>query len=197
MAVDKVVDSEVLDSQLEIIADSIRTKGGTSAPLTFPQGFKAAIDAIPSGGITPSGSISIDENGTYDVTEYAEAVVDVSGGGGGGDITTPWFSVKTTEVVIGANSVNNPQTAVSYFEGIVGENRLMSAFLKTEKESYGTDELVSFAAVGSHTDNSNANRPCAYRYRNNQIVGFSLSSGYSCYLYEGATYVVLYYENRP
>ena len=50
MAVDKLVDSEALDSQLEIIADSIRAKGGTSAPLAFPQGFKSAIDAISTGG---------------------------------------------------------------------------------------------------------------------------------------------------
>lgn len=82
MALDKLVDSTQLDADLTTVANAIRTKGGTSAQLSFPSGMAAAIADLPSGGITPSGSISITENGTYDVEEYAEAVVDVSGGGG-------------------------------------------------------------------------------------------------------------------
>lgn len=50
MAVDKLVDSTQLDADLTSVANAIRTKGGTSSPLTFPQGFVDAIDAIETGG---------------------------------------------------------------------------------------------------------------------------------------------------
>ena len=69
------------DTDLTSVANAIRTKGGTSAALEWPSGFSSAIAAIPSsGGITPTGTISIDANGTYDVTNYASADVSVSGG---------------------------------------------------------------------------------------------------------------------
>ena len=38
------------DTDLTAVADAIRTKGGTSADLTFPSGFVSAIQAIPTGG---------------------------------------------------------------------------------------------------------------------------------------------------
>ena len=50
MAVDKLVDSTQLNSDLTSVANAIRTKGGTSASLAFPADFVSAINAIPSGG---------------------------------------------------------------------------------------------------------------------------------------------------
>lgn len=52
MALDKVVDSAVLDAGMTAVADAIRAKAGTTEPLAWPDGFKAAIEAISGGGGT-------------------------------------------------------------------------------------------------------------------------------------------------
>lgn len=129
MAVYKVVDTEQLEADLTSVANSIRTKGGTTEELSFPNGFTSAIlnisgegstvvakeeqtktldvvengthtitpddgkvlssatvnvnVPIPDGYIQPSGELAISENGTYDVTNYASAVVEVAGGNSG------------------------------------------------------------------------------------------------------------------
>lgn len=56
MAVDKLVDSAQLDTDLTSIANAIRTKGGTSATLVFPTDFVSAINAISTGGYLPSSA---------------------------------------------------------------------------------------------------------------------------------------------
>ena len=50
MAFDKVVDSAALDAGMTLVADAIRSKGGTNAPILFPSGFAAAINALAIGG---------------------------------------------------------------------------------------------------------------------------------------------------
>lgn len=49
MATYKLVNADQLDSDLALVADSIRIKGGTSEILSFPDGMKTAIDAISKG----------------------------------------------------------------------------------------------------------------------------------------------------
>lgn len=46
----KIVDSDKLDSDLTIVADAIRAKGGTADALLFPDGMKTAIENIKAGG---------------------------------------------------------------------------------------------------------------------------------------------------
>ncbi len=71
MALDKIVDSTQLDSDLTSVANAIRAKSGGSAQLAFPAGFVSEIWNIPSGGSMdvddylvknwPTGNIVIDQ----------------------------------------------------------------------------------------------------------------------------------------
>ena len=62
------------DTELASIAGAIRTKGGTSAQLTYPAGFVSAINALPSGGgatwtehIDPNNPVSAQH---FNITDY-------------------------------------------------------------------------------------------------------------------------------
>ena len=59
-----VIDKEQLESDLTVVANAIREKGGTSEPLAFPNGMKEAVEAIQSGASIPY---------LLDVTEYVHA----------------------------------------------------------------------------------------------------------------------------
>ncbi len=73
MALDKVVDSAVLDAQLTSIADAIRSKGGTTDQLTLA-GMVDAINAIQTGG----GGIQ-SASGEYSIAEdVASLNIDIS-----------------------------------------------------------------------------------------------------------------------
>lgn len=49
-----MADRKVNDNSLASVADAIRSKGGTSDSLVFPDGFVSAISAIQTGGGAPS-----------------------------------------------------------------------------------------------------------------------------------------------
>ena len=66
-----------LATDISIAYDEVQTKGGTLPQNKNTNNLATAIGTIPT-GITPTGTINITENGTYDVTDYASASVAVN-----------------------------------------------------------------------------------------------------------------------
>ena len=73
MAFDKVVDSAVLDAGMKSVADAIRAKAGTTDLLSWPDGFKSAVDNI-TGGI--AGAVLL-ESGEFTLAEDTDKVYTV------------------------------------------------------------------------------------------------------------------------
>ena len=74
----------VSDTNLTAVANAIRTKGGTSSALEFPDEFIQAIGDIQTGGGVTIEPLNITENGTYTAPTgkaYSPVTVNVSGGG--------------------------------------------------------------------------------------------------------------------
>lgn len=65
MAIDKAVDSAVLDADLTSVADAIRAKGGITGEIAFPSGMVTAINNISTGATvkTASGSAKTSSRG--------------------------------------------------------------------------------------------------------------------------------------
>lgn len=175
-------DYKVTDSELTGIANAIRTKGGTSSPLVFPNGFTSAIGAIPtSGGVIQP--LSVTQNGTYNppsgVDGYAPVTVNVSGGGGvdlvrhdyiqlDGNashiITTPYKVDADYEitVVFDATSVIPNQAIIGVSSGMY--NRLLQYNGLWYGGTGGANQQGSFSKplTGKHTYVVNRGGKCIF-----------------------------------
>ena len=72
MATYKVVDADQLNADMTSVADSIRTKGGTTEALAWPDGYKSAIEAIQTGGGGGSSGDPLDPVEVYNNTRPSD-----------------------------------------------------------------------------------------------------------------------------
>ena len=116
MALDKAVDSAQLNADLTAVADAIRTKGGTSAQLAFPDGFVSAVQAIEGAPdlqivVTTSAGATVTAtkgnktvSGTADASGNCTLIVDEVGTW---TVTAATASTtKTADVVVGTANVD-------------------------------------------------------------------------------------------
>ena len=126
-----VIDTSILTA----IANAIRTKLGVQTTYK-PSEMATAIGQI-SGGITPTGTKEITENGTYDVTSYASAEVSVSGGGQ----SLPFF-VSQEDITITEDHTSSADT--------------VSAFQSTYLPALGSEDMpfptVIYLIENTNTD---------------------------------------------
>lgn len=133
MAEYKVVDAAQLDADLLTLADSIRAKAGVSGKLAFPDGMKAAVDGLETGGTDTSDA-------TVTAEDMADGVVAYGADGrvvGALPVTADGSVLRFSEIV----PENDAVTPAVRHTAVFGRKRVMEAgakvYLEAEHSTYG------------------------------------------------------------
>lgn len=154
MALDKVVDSAVLDAGMISVADAIRAKAGTTEPLAWPDGFKAAIEAISGSGGTGLAYdmgefvLEADTNGipaTYISHNLGE---------------NPGFILVWTDDYVG---ITNPDETYQTALGFAWFNQIMGLENWFTSSAHGEGTTVSFTQ-SKGSSGMNVVKPTSYMY---------------------------------
>lgn len=181
-----------------LVTKEITVNGTYTASNDSADGYSSVTVNVPSSGITPTGSISITTNGTHDVTNYASAVVNVSGGGGSSatqhsiyfefidstNVTVPIYyddsSISSVITTSRPSTYNNKQVTLAQLDGTtwyspkpIPLNTQLIDYTKM-KEHYGisgddgTEEEYEWSSV---TDYIPIDRNMTFTYVNHKWFG--------------------------
>lgn len=158
-----------LDAMATSLSDSNNTV--TNQALIISNIKSTLRNKASGGGITPSGEIEITENGTYDVTEYASAVVNVAGGGS----TEPDFRnlYQRVEYIESAEEETYPYIITDFYADNTCGLEVIASFPKMQ------DRIP----MGSREDSNATRFYCVYPLSTSSIYyGFNSGVTISCAL---------------
>ena len=130
---------------LTAVADAIRTKGGTDAQLTFPDGFIGAVQSISAGTAITDGIVVK----TRDSAGYATEVDYYSGAG-----------VVYPSQFVGTDKVNNGvPTAMRYLKKVNLKNRITTLKSGAFEKTFALEQIVGVDANPFEYVTSMDNKP--------------------------------------
>ena len=164
-------------SDLVNIADAVRSKLGVTNTYYVSE-LSSAIQNIQTGGITPSGTISITENGTVDVSQYANAEVNVS--------ATPNLQSKSVTYTENGTATITPDegydglSSVGVTVDVSGGGGVETCTLTTSVASdaphggisaYNGDTYIEITSAGTYSINKNSIIFVMMGHRNDVYTG--------------------------
>lgn len=157
------------------------------------------INAIPSEYIVPTGSETKTQNGTYDVTNLAQLIVNVSGGGG---VPAGYSAIDLGEIKISTQFTTSRQTfnhklgvvpdvVIVMANGNVAQTYSMLIAIGGSKVNYRGGNYLNHLAYHGNSSTTvtwtNANST-SYGVSNFTATTFQLASSSSSYYWRAGTY---------
>lgn len=99
-------------ADLTAVADAIRAKGGTSAPLVYPDGFAAAIQAIQT-GIAPQLVVTVSAGATVTATNGSKTISGTSDSTGVCTLTVPEAGTWSVSATLGGQTSDTKTVSVT------------------------------------------------------------------------------------
>lgn len=141
-------------ADLTVVADAIRAKGGTSAPLVYPDGFATAIQAIQT-GIAPQLVVTVSAGATVTATNGSKTISGTSDSTGVCTLTVPETGTWSVSATLGGQTSDTKTVSItgSYAVALT----FFSATITVNVESGATVTLKrGGTTIASKTSNGTA-----------------------------------------